>query len=147
MDYRTVEELKEGLRNTPRIKKVWWRVVDSTLSFFDFPYHIKRVRWFIQRGRRGYADCDWWEMDSYLTRIILPMLKRLRNESMGYPGYGQASTPEKWKSLLDEMIECFEIAQRIDGWDYDLYNDSLADIKLFEKKMKVFTRWFFALWD
>jgi len=117
---------------------------------FNFRYHFRRVKWFYQRGRRGWADCDWWGVDDYLVGIILPMLKQLKEYEHGYPGYGKASTPEKWDKLLDEMIEGFEAAKRITDDNYNLTTylvDFEADRKLFEKKARIFIKWFFHLWD
>jgi hypothetical protein len=119
-----------------------------------------------QRAFRGWADCDWWSMDSYLIAIIIPMLKELKKHQHGYPGYGQASTRRKWDNLLDQMIEGFEAGDRVARDDY--YMGTNADIlelepaseevkgwieaskkdqKIFYDKMKLFSRWFFALWD
>ena len=43
------------------------------------------IKWFLQRGRRGWADRDTWSMDSYLERVIPGMLIRLANAAHGYP--------------------------------------------------------------
>ena len=146
----SLEDIEARWRNMPRIKKMWLGMKCQVYRAFDFPYHTKRIKWFIQRGRRGYADCDWWDMDAYLIGIILPMLKRLKADNMGYPGYGQASTPEKWDALLDEMVEGFTIAQKImdDNYPLEQFIELQAqDRKLFEKKAKIFIKWFFHLWD
>lgn len=146
----SLEDIEERWRNMPHIKKVWLGIKCWVYRALDFPYHIRRIRWFVQRGKRGYADCDWWNMDSYLVSIILPMLKRMKADEIGYPGHGKASTPEKWGTLLDEMIEGFTIAQKIADADYppEQFIELLAqDKKVFEKKMKVFIKWFFHLWD
>jgi len=111
--------------------------------------NIYKVKWFYQRGKRGYADCDCWSMDSYLCSIIIPMLRQFGEG--GYPGYGAASTSEKWKKLLGEMVEGFEAARRVIDRDYpdgsEWLESTNADIKLFQKKSKLFIRWFFHLWD
>jgi len=101
----------------------------------------KKLKWFIQRGKRGYADCDWWDMADYLIWIIVPMLKELKKHQHGYPN--KASTPEKWDTILDQMIEGFEAGERI------LTDDcpSVADQEIFNNGMKLFSEWFFDLWD
>jgi|GEM_PF-3449461 len=163
-----LEEIEERVRNTLRIKKVWFAIRRRTIAIMDFASHIREIRCFIQRGRRGYADCDWWKMNSYLTSIILPMLKTMKANSKSYPGYAQASTSEKWEKLLDEMIEGFEAAQRIIADEYykEVSGDTVeavtkasreevlkwgalceADQKLFHQKVKIFTKWYFHLWD
>jgi len=119
-----------------------------------------------QRAFRGYADCDCWEIASYLAEILPPMLKQFKVNLHGYPGWGQASTPEKWDSLIDRMIEGFEAANRVAEDDY--FKETNADIltrkptreevlvwveaserdqKIFKDSMRVFTKWFFGLWD
>src|SRR6266852_1897293 len=42
-------------RGTPMLNRiVWW---------------IKGLKWFWQRGRRGWADCDTWSFDNYLAGV------------------------------------------------------------------------------
>ena len=143
----SLDEIEEQLRNRPLYRKIWHAIKYPVLRWLDFPYHFKRVKWFIQRGSRGYADCDWWALSYNLTKVILPMLKQMREHSMSYPGYGQASTPEKWDALFDEMIEGFELAIRIDDYNFETPDQIKVDVKIFEKKMKVFIKWYFHLWD
>jgi len=144
-------------------EKILWpikRFFKDTIP--DIPYKIK---YFIQRGHRGWSDEDRWNMDSYLISIILPMLKELKKKTHSYPG---DLTEEKWDKLLDEMIIGFEAANRVIEDDYykevsgdsieDIHNApkeeirewgrrSMADQKLFHKKMKIFNKYFFSLWD
>ena len=67
-----------------------------------------------QRAKRGYADVDVWNMDSWFMRTILPMLKQFRKTHHGVPGSFLSSyspTDEereaadaKWNGILDRMI-------------------------------------------
>lgn len=137
----------------------------------NFRYSLKWVKWFFQRGSRGWADCDWWSMDYYLVQITIPMLKKLKTDSRGCPCPIDKSYEEcekEWHAKLDEMIEAFEAAKRVLDDDYykQVSGDSLeaienatradikewmrlneADQKLFRKKVKVFIKHFFSLWD
>lgn len=36
----------------------------------------QEVVWFYQRGRRGWADCDSWSIDTYIAPIFVEMLER-----------------------------------------------------------------------
>uniref|UniRef100_A0A6H2A2Q0 Uncharacterized protein n=1 Tax=viral metagenome TaxID=1070528 RepID=A0A6H2A2Q0_9ZZZZ len=136
----------------------------------DLPDNIK---WFVQRGKRGWADCDVWGMDYYLVKVIHPMLRRLRKIAHGHPC--GLDTPGEWDKILDEMIEGFEAAKRVCDDDYldkvqpgwfdpkarlegnykTIKKESIlecarlshADQKLFEQRMELFTKWFFNLWD
>ena len=44
------------------------------------------VKWFIQRGWRGYADCDVWSIDWYLCGWLPGALRQLANNVHGVPG-------------------------------------------------------------
>ena len=129
-------------------------------------YTFMWLKWCCQRAFRGWADCDLWDMDWYLITIILPMLKELRKNSHGYPGYGEASTSEKWDAILDKMIEGFEAGCRIteDAYYMKTNSDILTrqptseevkgwidmsktDQVIFNNRMKLFSKWFFHLWD
>ena len=67
-----------------------------------------------QRAKRGYADVDVWNMDSWFVRTMSPMLRQLRKEHHGFPSSflsGYDPTPEesdaanaKWEGILDRMI-------------------------------------------
>lgn len=46
----------------------------------------RRVRWGVQRWRRGYSDLDVWNTDHHLCRIIPPMMRQLSRELHGVPG-------------------------------------------------------------
>ena len=74
------------------------------------------LKWSGQRINRGYADCDVWDMYSYLQTIIPDMLQNLKDNRMGSPGHlGENYTNEdglllndtchtEWNRILDRMI-------------------------------------------
>ena len=132
----------------------------------DIPYNLKKIKWFFQRGSRGWADCDWWDMSGYLIGIILPMLKELREYQHGYPGIGNADTPEKWDAILDQMILGFGAGKRVSDDEYFMEtNDDILtrkptsdeirgwgdksrkDQEIFDRGVELFTEWYWALWD
>lgn len=134
----------------------------------------QEIKWFIQRGKRGWADCDVWSMDWYLIKTITPMLKHLKNVNHGYP-YG--ITEEEWNNILSEMIAGFEAGKHVLDDNYldeiqpDWYDASKetkellsglnikpssrieerkrmkADEKQFHKAMRLMDKWFFNLWN
>lgn len=79
-------------------------------------YIRKCIRWSWQRIIRGYADCDKWNMYSYLQNLIPEMLLDMRDNRHGSPGYlGENYTNaegilvndtchEEWNQILDHMI-------------------------------------------
>jgi len=56
---------------------------------------------------------DTWSMDTTLARIIVPMLKQLKETQHGHPS---SLTEEEWNEKLDEMIWAFE--QKLTDWEY-----------------------------
>lgn len=65
----------------------------------------KRIKFFYQRGKRGYSDQDVWSMDWWFFSVVVPMLKQLRDTKQGYPS--KFKTPEEWDRELDTMIHYF----------------------------------------
>ena len=113
---------------------------------------IRRFKWTIQRGLRGYADCDVWNMSDYLTSIILPMLKQLLKDKNGYPciHFRACHCEQNWDRDLKEMIEGWEAAKRLLGDNYSVklwQSERLKDERIFRHKMRPFIKFFFALWD
>ena len=43
----------------------------SIINFFK--YLPREVKWFWQRGKRGYSDRDVWNMDDWFLDIIVPL--------------------------------------------------------------------------
>jgi hypothetical protein len=98
---------------------------------------------------------------------MLPeMIKHLKETTHGYPGHSEADTPEKWDTILDEIVLSFEAANRVCNDEY--YTETNSDIldrkptkkeihqwrvksrkdqRIFHKGMKLFDKWFFNLWD
>jgi len=162
-EYTSLDDILS--RKLTLFERVWFPVRRFVL---DIPYNLRKVKWFFQRGKRGWADCDTWGIDYYLARIIPEMLRHMQENAHSYPGYGKASTYGKWIDLLEEMIEGWEAAKRVCEDDYvnkvqpkwfergekltkktldKSLEMSKEDQNLFKKRMRLFTRWFFHLWD
>jgi hypothetical protein len=138
----------------------------------DFFYWIKH---FIQRGWRGWADCDTWGMDGYLIEVMIPMLKHLKETKHGYPG---DLTPGRWDKIMDKMIKGLEAGDRFleddylgqiqPDWAKDLGDNWLEELnkhpikkeswkkyhqmarkdeKEFHRAIELINHYFFALWD
>lgn len=101
-----------------------------------------KIKWFIQRGTRGYADCDVWDLDSYICTWLPKALRQLRDTGCGYP---MEETAKKWKDILTQMA---------DGFEAHNLSLELPDNKEFKKQntklkngLKLFTKYFNCLWD
>lgn len=130
--FTSVNQLKENLYQRTLLDTIFY------YCFYSWYYKLKilpkRIYWFFQRGKRGYADCDTWDFDNYLTNVILGGLKNLKKHSHS------AKPTEK---EFDIMIEGFE-ANLIMMDDPMLY-DELKPI--FDKGMKLFHKYFNYFWD
>lgn len=131
---------------------------------------IKKLKWFYQRGKTGYADCDWWDFHSYLCDIIVAGLTDLKEKDHGCPNEYRNTDAEreeckKWTETLEEIIDGFEAGKLLidnncvylkkeisaDGASYYKYeyDEELAkklSIK-FDKGMELFKRNFMYFWD
>lgn len=104
---------------------------------------IKEIKYFIQRGRRGWADKDVWDVDYYLSKIIPPMITYLREVTHGHP----ADLSEKeWDEILEKIEQGFIASQRMQSSEYSI-EEYEADEKIFNEGMELLAKWYFGLWD
>jgi len=149
---------------------------------FTYPYIVfykfirdmyLEIKWFIQRGKRGYADCDVWDFDSYLSDVIVKGLIELKENVHGVPCRfaskdGKYVDLEAWKSTIQKMINTFHTAQLINKGTYlylptyknklsdyinlkeekfNIITMSYEDCKRYEDGWQLFQKYFFNLWD
>ncbi len=110
------------------------------------------VRHWWQRCIWGFDETETWSLDYTIIKFIYPRLKFFREDNYGgtpkHPtkldaeGFPRHLTPEEWESILDEMLEGFQLVTN--GDCYPLIGD---DHKKLEHSMDVFHKWFFALWN
>lgn len=65
----------------------------------------RAIKWFIQRGRRGWADCDTWDLDTYLARVIAESVDRLRQYTVSMP---VGTTPARWDRKLRRIAAAYQ---------------------------------------
>jgi hypothetical protein len=86
---------------------------------------FNEINWFIQRGIRGYADCDLWDFDFYLSNLKANALVQFKNSLYSYPGN---ITEEEWDNILDKIIFTFETEAKVSSADW-LYLSEKDKIK------------------
>ena len=135
----------------------------TTTKILNLP---SRIKFFMQCCRRGWSDEDAWAIDYWLVDNLIPMLKRLKNDSYGTPmsmfrkkdGVDKYGNPtdkasrlaeQRWDNVLGEIIYGLKCAKALQELDYD-YNDE-GKTKLLNKRVeKTFTligKHLFSLWD
>ncbi len=122
-------------------------------------YFFRWGRWSWQRAFRGWADCDVWSIDSYLSEVIPPMIERLNGITHGYPAdlYGGE---KKWGEILTKIQQGFEASSRIrnlDNWDKDspwteedverFKQADDRDLERMNDGLELFKEHFLSLWD
>ena len=81
------------------------------LNILDNKGH--RIKHSHQRITKGFADCDTFNIGTYLSQLIPAMLKDFKENKHSYPVFykedGETMLPEeesckKWNEILDRMI-------------------------------------------
>ena len=157
-----MEDIKAGKATSwEEMKKDWklkekWNKEHPVLYFLDdLPWkfyrawhnHIKRwpkeLKWFIQRGKRGWADCDTWCFSFYHSRVCKEALSHLKKYKMGYPcyfdesGYTDEDNSKKWDATLSHIIHSFKTAEQLETLDIYMYSEHAPDMTEFCEKNKI----------
>jgi hypothetical protein len=110
-----------------------WKIAEESY------YHVK---WFIQRGHRGYADCDVWNLNYYLAGWMPAAIRRLEMKRLGHP---IGMTTAGWKTRLRIMREGFEaVIATSDFPDAKRYRQLERQMN---EGLNMFAKHFLSLWD
>lgn len=109
---------------------------------------FKRLKYFWQRGRRGYSDYDVLDLHDYLSCVIIDSLFTFMEKNNSVPieiytkGKSEEQAVEEWDSIIYDIIQAFAVAE-----DYEPYQEmSKEDKKTFDKGFALFKKWYFHLW-
>ena len=153
------------------LKRIWWRTRLFIIDFIKLRW-VSHIKWFMQRGIKGYDDRYYWEVSSFLGPVIIGVLKQFRDtERLGisFPvnkkvkdkdGKTVEVTDEKKsekneKKILNKMIDGFEflIVDNLCEY-YDKYQKGEEartkynrDYKKAQENAKLFITYFGHLWD
>lgn len=126
------------------INWLWW----IWYKIKDFP---REAKWFIQRGRRGWADCDVWDMNDYQIEVTIGMLEELIRQKSSYPA--KVKSFNEWKRILKSILKGFYSARRMANMEFVTKNNHFR-FKLYERWKKEFEKswalmgkWHGHLWD
>jgi len=98
----------------------------------------RRLSRFIQRGRRGWANEDTWNLDSYLSGVIASSIEHLRDHGNGYPA---DLAEEGWKDVLTRISAGFRANAEPANVESPVANRDL------DEAFNLLRRWFPCLWD
>jgi len=119
----------------------YWK---NFVHYLDPMTYVNWVKHYYQRATRGWADCDTWGLDNYLSEWLPDALRHLKKHKYGIPctmftdeelnhehedGFlyptedAQSLAEIKWNGILDKMILGFEAYNRMEE---GLYEDELG---------------------
>ena len=146
----TSEELMRKM-NEPIL---WYEEIYNVIYRFFYKIEdiLYEIKFFIQRGKNGFADCDCWDLGSYLSGWMPNALRKLKKNSSGCPAQlfdknRKGNECWKWKEILEKMAIGFEAAEKIKC--SHLYKGKRFEKlrKKEEEGLSLFIKWFHALWD
>lgn len=132
----------------------WWNKVSL------YPLKIKS---FIQRGKRGWADEDTWDLDIYLSKVISESVNHLAQNMQGCPSqiwqvYEQNKlltekqkdelSLKEWINILKDIRNGFKIVPKM--FDVQVLKNKkfqkYQQLKL-KKAFELLQKHYFSLWD
>ena len=143
-----IKELEEKVKRDEKFRKKhkvlaffkdiwWWLRYGIRNKLRDFKY---TTRWFIQRGKRGFSDNDFFNGDWFLADLIARFLRFVAENGHTYPGY---MISEEWDRRLLEVAQACEEYRDFDSADYVMKSlKSLGLEKGSEEYKKEFNRLF-----
>ena len=135
-EFYEVSDIDDLFRPQPWQTYIYYKIYRLGNKIIEFPGDIyNKIKWFIQRGKRGYADCDIWSLDWYLDSWMPDALRKLKEDKHGIPccmfeegdhdlegeAYDAATlkAQTKWEEILDKMISGFEASKRMKDGTYE----------------------------
>jgi hypothetical protein len=152
-----VEKLVPHIEPISYAIKFVWDLIDRKIDY------VKIDRW------------DTWSMDSTLTKIILPMLKQLKEQKQGSPHVEDEDVPEylrshmaqpkehewdtddlwhmRWEWVINEMVFAFEKLNE-DDWEAEFYTNKQWNKEGYDKineriqnGLTLFGKYYRGLWN
>ena len=102
-----------------------------------------KIKWFLQRGARGYADCDAWSLDHYLASWMPEALRHLEENKLGHP---IGMTKKGWQTRLRIMREGFEAARAILEMPADAKQYRRLERRM-HRGLRMLQTHYLSLWD
>lgn len=107
------EWIKDWKESDEKLDDILFAILPGFLYRFlhrmrNVPRNIKHT---YQRATVGHTDDDWWNINNFVLYHCLPMIKTLREKHNGHP---MDLTDKKWHSILNEIIEGWEL------WELDM---------------------------
>ena len=107
-----------------------------------------RIKYFIQRGKRGYSDRDLWDLGYYISWLMGNALDDYILNGYSYPVNMQ---DKEWQQTLRDMKAGFRAITAMDDlfWiDFEDYQKECKRLeKIRDKGLNLFIKHIGDLWD
>ena len=168
-EHETFELIEDMFTKWDEENEKWYNKY-FVIPFHTFIYAImefpSKVKWFYQRGSRGWSDRSAWSIDTWLVNNLIPMLERLKKDKHGTPalmyrkkdGVDKGGNPtgnadwlanNRWNNVLNEILYGLKCAKKIQDLDYDYKDKELTKrlIKSSQRSFELIGKYLFSLWD
>lgn len=85
----------------------WWLKITLRIHWWLAKHGpsatARNIKYFWQRGKRGWSDRDIWGFDDYLATVIRDGVAELNRTKHGWPG--EPMTFEEWGQILTEISD------------------------------------------
>lgn len=114
---------------------------------FKFMKEVGRsIRYSRQRIKRGYADCDWYNMYDWMIHVLPPMFRDMaqkgKSACMSEPFNGDPSAWEFWLcKLADDLESCDESEQNKRNEYYKRYMRFCMNSELSPEQQDIMNRY------
>ena len=120
---------------------------------------FRNLKYFYQRGTHGYCERDVWSIDWHLTshhgqRITVDLSKQVHGtpiidtgRTFDDPNDCDTLTIDEWKATILYIAETFDIGRKIEDFEYIDREEFEKAMKRFQLGMRMFSEYFFNLWD
>lgn len=154
--YRSFEDMQEEWKKERKehpircwLEGEWYRI-ERGFKFLCFGMW-REIKYFWQRGRRGWADRDVWCLSGFLSDILPAMLEKLKEEKYGIPcefvydkdgkEVCEKDAINAWDKELDKMIKTFKVAREISDSDAEYIPTDEWDEEKYKKLKKMVDGW------
>jgi hypothetical protein len=120
---------------------VYYAIADPVLPKTGWPFKLhyglqdrgplrryEKIEAFLQRGDRGWADRDTFDLDQYLAGVIAGSLRHLARTTHGWPGEGSRwASPQAWTDTVEAVADDFD-RLRFPGRDPEIERPAPTDV-------------------
>lgn len=118
--------------------KYWFRISQPIQTIKNAG---RRIRWSVQRIKRGWADCDTWNLDYSLAQYLYGTLNYLANNTYGWPSY-DFDTYDDWVNALRSAAQhMYDSCEENDTETNPYSSDNFSFEGTPEEQSKKFWEW------